>query len=155
MSAVPAPKAEGEEILGIGAASAPAAAKRESEHHPIVSECRDQRAAAAVQYTISDAVFQARNLRRSSETLLADWEAKRLIDTLLVALEFSPAYLKALVRGQDVFVLAEQDRAAPYAIRQWAEVAGNHKTSPEKVLSARAKAKRWEENPLISKKWPD
>lgn len=127
----------------------------ELKSHPVIAACAEHRASAAAGYSIEQAVEDARFLRRQPEAILSDAQAKRVIDTLFAALESSPAYLKALVRGQDVFVLVEQDQAAPYGIRAWAEVAGNHGTPPEKVSSAQKKAKRWSEHDLPSKKWPD
>jgi hypothetical protein len=123
--------------------------------HPVVASCAEQRAAASTGYTIAEAINDAEFLRRQPEAILSDSQAKRLIDTLLCALQLHPSYLTAVVRGQDVFPLIEQDRAAPFAIRQWAEVAERHGTPPEKILGAKLRAKRWAESALPSKKWPD
>jgi hypothetical protein len=126
----------------------------EFQTHPVIAACAAQRAATSTEYTIADAIHDARFLRRVPEAVVSDAQAKRLIGTLFAAIDGAPAFLKALERGQEVFVLVEQDRAAPYAIRQWAEVAENHGTGPEKVLDAKLLAKRWSESPLPAKKWP-
>lgn len=138
-----------EPVIGIGAASAPAPAKA---FHTDPQNFAKQEPKPL---TIPEAMFRARQILATPEMLFDTEGGRRIIVGLLAGIEYSPAYAKAISRGQDVFVLVEQDQVAPYAIRTWAEISGNHGTPPEKVLSAQAKAKRWQENALPGKKWPD
>lgn len=122
--------------------------------HPVVEACAGDRAAIVpAPLTIAEGIFRARQMLRTAEQLGPNERA--VITSLLAAIEYSPTYAKAITRGQEVFVLVEQDRAAPFAIRQWAEVAEKRGAPPEKVLGAQIRARCWEEAPAINTKWPD
>lgn len=108
-----------------------------------------------MKYTLTSAIEQALFLRKQQECLLSGPEARALIDTLLSAIESSPCYMKALLKGEEVFVLRQQDRAAPGAIDNWAAEAKRHGCPEEKVRTAFAKSKRWAHLPDEKTKWPD
>lgn len=105
--------------------------------------------------TIPEAITRAQDLRASPEMMISEKSARKIIDGLLSALEASPCYLKAMQRGEEVFVFREPDRAAVRPISLWADIAEAHDCRAEKVESARVKAKRWSELPLYRTKWPD
>jgi hypothetical protein len=107
------------------------------------------------QMTIAEAFEEARWLRRTPDGILSPEVAKRTIETLYAAIDAYPSLRKALERGQEIFVLVEQDRCASAAITQWANVAKAHGCPPEKVAEAYRKAVRWLELPETGKKWPD
>lgn len=121
---------------------------------PVVAACAEQREQAPAPYTVADAVHDARYMRRVQECIVSDRQAKRVTDTLLAALESSPCFLNAVMRGQRVFCLVEQDRAAPIAIRRWVEIAAAHGCGMEKVRGAYAISHDWETS-AVEKKWPD
>lgn len=125
-----------------------------AESHPVVVECAEQRAQPPAPYTVADAVHDAKHLRKVPECILGDAQAKRVIDTLLAALESSPCFLNAVVRGQRVFCLVEQDRCAPIGIRAWAESAGRHGAPIGKVQGAVKTAHDFE-NSKVPRKFPD
>lgn len=121
----------------------------------VVQACAEQRAASTRQHTIADAIEEARFYRRTPEAIMDSHQAKRCIETLLSALERSTCYLNAVARGQGVFVLVQQDRAAPAAIEAWAAVAKLHGCNPEKVESAFVTAHAWRSQSVERTKWPD
>ena len=120
----------------------------------IVEETAAQRAPES-HYTIADAITDARFYRAHPEILIDGQKAKRVIDALLAALERSQSYLKAIQRGQEVFVLVEQDRAAPSVILAWATAAEEHGCESEKVNDAYHMAVRWSQQDEANTKWPD
>jgi hypothetical protein len=105
--------------------------------------------------TIEGAIGKALWLRMQPESILDDKQAKLTIDTLLSALEYSPCYFKAVQKGEEVFVLRMQDRAAPHAIAEWAQWARRHGCLPAKVDQALATAQRWIQQAIEKTKWPD
>lgn len=121
--------------------------------HPIVAACAaDRDAIVAAPLTIAEGIFRARQMLRTSEQLGPNERA--VITALLAGIEYSPVYAKAIMRGQRTFVLVEQDRAAPYAIRTWSEISGKHGTTIEKVREAERAAQEWDQS-KIQRKWAD
>jgi len=108
-----------------------------------------------MEYTLVSAVEQALFLRKQPECLLSGPEARALIETLLCAIEAHPCYMKALLKGEQVFVLRQQDRAAPGAINMWAVTAKQHGCTAAKVEEAFRISKRWDHLPDAKTKWPD
>lgn len=127
-----------------------------TKSHPIVSACAESRATAGnAPYTVRCAIEDARRLRSTPDAILDTPGALRMIDTLLAALEANTCYLNAMMRGKRVFVLAEQDRAAPEAIQKWADEATAHGCPEAKILDARRTATEWAAQDLSLTKWPD
>lgn len=126
-----------------------------STNHPVVTACAENRASQRREFTIAAAIEEAKWLRRTPDGIIAPELAKRTITTLLAAIERSTCYLNAVQRGQEVFVLVQQDRAAVPAIQRWATTAGNHGCSLEKVNEAFRTAERWEKQDPAATKWPD
>lgn len=122
----------------------------------VVRETTEQREQAAKRpMTLSEAFEEAKWLRRMPEGILSPVVARQAIETLYAAIDANPVLRKALERGQEIFVLVQQDRAAPSAITQWADLAKTHGCPEEKVADAYKKAVRWLEKPDAGKKWPD
>lgn len=121
----------------------------------VVQACAAQREGSVRPFTIADAIEEAKWLRRTPDGIIAPELAKRTITTLLAALESSKCFFNAVQRGQEVFVLVQQDRAAVPAIQRWATTAGNHGCSLEKVNDAFRTAERWEKQDPAATKWPD
>jgi hypothetical protein len=105
--------------------------------------------------TIAQAFEEARWLRKYPEGILSPLVARQTIETLYAAIEANPVLRAALERNQELFVLVEQDRAAPAAIQLWADQANDHGCSDEKVTDAYRKSVRWRDCPRIATKWPD
>lgn len=128
----------------------------EKDASKVVAEMSAQRTANDVrsEYTILDAIDDALWLRRTPDAVVTVARVRRIADTLLAALERSRCYYHAARRGQEVFVLVQQDRAAPAAIGQWAAIAAVHGCPDEKVQNALATAERWRQQLLTATKWP-
>ncbi len=121
----------------------------------VVADCeRIRREAAEAPYTIAHAIADAQWVRGTPDGLLVPEKAKQCIDTLLAALERSRCYFNATLRGQEVFVLVQQDRAAPAAIVAWADAALEHDCPQDKVVDAYQMSGRWTNQPLKDTKWP-
>lgn len=103
--------------------------------------------------TIAEAIGKARWWRQQPEVGVDDRQAKRVIDTLLAALEFSPPFLAAVQIGEPVFVLRGQDVLAPQLVRQWARLADSCNCPAQKVAEAQSKALRMEQ--WLPRKHPD
>lgn len=115
-----------------------------------------EKSQAAIPMTIARAIDHAKFLRRiGQEAVLSTEQARQTIDTLLSALELHPSLLKALLNGEEVFVLRQQDRAAPHAIGEWAQLARMHGCPVTKVDEAIAKATAWINQSTDKTKWPD
>ena len=122
----------------------------------VVADIAEQREAAAkVEMTILDAIDDAQWLRRTPDGVVGPMRMRAIVDTLLSGLERSRCYYNAVRRGQEVFVLVQQDRAAPPAIGQWAAVAAVHGCPDEKVQNALATAESWRHQLATATKWPD
>lgn len=115
----------------------------------------ENRAQADAPMSIGEAVDLARRLRQAPETVLDAARSKRAIDALLSGLEYSPTYLKAIVAGEEVFVLRQRDRCAPAAIVTWTRSASEHGCPDEKVLGANGTWRRWYALPESMTRWPD
>jgi hypothetical protein len=129
----------------------------QEESSKVVADMAEQREAAAKpsDITILDAIDDAQWLRRTPDAIVGPDRLRRIIDTLLSGLERSRCYYNAVRRGQEVFVLVQQDRAAPPAIGQWAAVAAVHGCPDEKVQNALSTAERWRQQLATATKWPD
>lgn len=122
----------------------------------VVLETTEQREAGKDRpMTIGEAFEEARWLRRIPDGVLTPEIAKKTIEVLFAAIDAHPSLCKALERGQEVFVLVQQDRAAPAAIITWAGMARQHGCPEAKCADANRKAVRWLEQPEDCKKWPD
>lgn len=108
---------------------------------------------APEQMTIVEAVGKAQWYRTQPEVGVDDRMAKRVIDTLLSALEVSPPYLKAVLKGEPVFILRGQDVFSPQLVRQWARLADESGCPTDKVNEANSKAARMED--WLPRKHPD
>lgn len=103
--------------------------------------------------TPAQALLEARNLMSHPGMMFNEGTARRVIDGLIRAIDSSSCFAKAIANGQEVFVLKENDRAAPGAILEWMDEAAAHGCRQEKLKSAHEKAMRWETLP--NRKWPD
>jgi len=104
--------------------------------------------------TIQEAIEGALWLRRTPDGHMDTAKLRVLALTLLSALEASTCYFKAMQKGEEVFVLRQQDRAAPLAIDTWANAAEIKGCGHAKVADARAIAARWLKQDLDTTKWP-
>jgi hypothetical protein len=129
----------------------------QEEGSKVVGEMAEQREAAAKppELSILDAIDDAQWLRRTPDGVVGPERLRGIVDTLLSALERSRCYYNAVRRGQETFVLVQQDRAAPAAIGQWAAIAATHGCPDEKVQSALSTAERWRQQVPTSTKWPN
>lgn len=129
----------------------------QKEASKVVADMTEQREASAKpsDITILDAIDDAQWLRRTPDGVVGPERLRRIIDTLLSGLERSRCYYNAVRRVQEVFVLVQQDRAAPAAIGHWAAIAAVHGCPDEKVQNALATAERWRQQLLTATKWPD
>lgn len=105
--------------------------------------------------TISEAINWALWMRRTPDGLLSPEIQRRTVAALLSALESNPFFFKAVQKGEEVFVLRQQDRAAPHAIAEWARWAGQHGCTPAKVEDAHSTARFWIAQDTSLTKWPD
>lgn len=121
----------------------------------VIAETANQREAQSPEYTVADAIRDAQFYRTRPDIIVDSKKSRLVMDTLLSGLELSRCYLNAVQRGQQVFVLVEQDRAAPVAINMWAALARDHGCPQEKVDQAFATAERWHAKPVTTTKWPD
>lgn len=120
----------------------------------VVAACAALREAPKPDYTIADAIDDAIWVRRTPDGFMEPEKGKLLIVTLLSALERSKCYLNAVRRGQEVFVLVQQDRAAASPIELWALDAQKHGCPEAKVQEALQTARRWREQQPNVTKWP-
>jgi hypothetical protein len=126
------------------------------EANNVVRQCADLRERAANEpMTIATAIERAQSWRKCPELVVDTFTAKIVADTLLAAIERSRCYYNATLRGQDTFVLAQQDRAAPAAIDAWAMLAAAHGCPDDKVQHALVTAESWRVQPMSATKWPD
>jgi hypothetical protein len=117
---------------------------------------QEQDKKAAQSMTIPQAIEEAERIRRMpAEYMVTPAKMKLINATLLSALEASSCYFRAAKKGEEVFVLRQQDRAAPHAIDTWAVVARDRGCPEQKVQSAFSKAIRWREQDDATTKWPD
>lgn len=123
----------------------------------VVRETAANRAAATAPrpMTIAEAFEEARWLRRMPDGILSPENAKRTIEALYAAIDAHPSLRKALERGQEIFVLVQQDRCAPVAITTWANHAATHGCPDEKIQDAFRTAVHWLEQDTRQQKWPD
>jgi hypothetical protein len=128
----------------------------QQEGSKVVADMAQQREAAGkVEMTILDAIDDAQWLRRTPDGVVGPMRMRAIVDTLLSALERSRCYYNAMRRGQETFVLVQQDRAAPAAIGQWAAIAATHGCPDDKVQNALSTAERWRKQLATATKWPD
>lgn len=105
----------------------------------VVADCAEMREAPRAETTIPEAISTAQWLRRTPDAVLAPDAAKRVIDTLLAAIEASPSYFKGAHLGIPTFTLLAYDRAGHLAIDEWIKQAAAHGCRPEKLDDARAR----------------
>lgn len=110
---------------------------------------------AARPMSLLEAVELAKRVRAMPEVLVDCQEAKEAMKLLLGAIERSQCFFKATLKGEDVFVLRQPDRAAPATIRFWATLAEANGCGKGKVADAFATAIRWQQQPDTATKWPD
>jgi hypothetical protein len=122
----------------------------------VISDCARMRAEQQDRpMTIREAIDKVRWCQATPDGIFDPIVAKRVMSTLLAALERSRCYYNATLRGQEVFVLVQQDRAAPAAIVAWADEAEAHGCKSEKVTQAYQLSGRWNSQPADATKWPD
>jgi len=119
----------------------------------VVRDCAAAREQPKPQYTIADAITDAQFYRQQPEYIVDLEKAKRVIDTLLSALEASPCYFKGARLGIPTFTLLAYDRAGHSAMLDWADAAEAHGCRAEKINEARAHAIEWADRP--DARWPD
>lgn len=125
----------------------------QSKHHPVVDDCRDQRDATIPEYTISQAIDDARWVQRTPDALITELgKAKLIIRTLLAGLESNQTYLKSVCENVPVFCLRADDKAGHTAMRAWIVTAEHHGARPEKVEDARRILAKWEQRAGL--RWP-
>lgn len=118
----------------------------------VIKDCARMRAARATQpMTIADAIDKVRWLERTPDGILDPLVAKRVMATLLGAIEASPCYYKAVTQNLPSFTLIPE-RAAVIALREWANAAKAHGARPEKYEPAFQMAVQWDMRPGI--RWP-
>lgn len=125
-----------------------------SEANQVTAQTTTQREATRPPYTIADAIRDAQFYRTRPDIVVDSRKAKQVMDTLLAGLELSRCYFNAVQRGQEVFVLVQQDRAAPAAIVAWADAAAEHGCENAKVDDAYRMSGRWTNQPTEKTKWP-
>lgn len=118
----------------------------------IITETTASRTLGEVEYKIGDAITDAQYYRAHPEVIVGPTQAKRVIDTLLAALEASPCYFKAAREGIPSFTLLAYDLAGHHAIRVWAGYAQNHGARPEKYESAVGMVYDWQNRDDL--RWP-
>lgn len=119
-----------------------------------VKEMSEQRQETAERpMTIPEAIDAALWMRNMPEALVSDARAKRIIDTLLSALQASPCYFKGAHLGIPTATFLAYDRAAHAALRTWSQQAYEHGATPEKYEWGIHLAIEWEKRPDC--KWPD
>jgi hypothetical protein len=101
--------------------------------------------------TIAEAIDKVRWVERTPDGILDPIVAKRVMATLLAALEASPCYFKAARLGLPSFTLIPE-RAAVIALREWANAAAAHGARREKYEPAFQMAVEWEMLPDL--RWP-
>jgi hypothetical protein len=102
--------------------------------------------------TVAEAIMLAVTIRTQPEFLIDPRAAKRVIDTLLSAIEASPCYLKGVREGIPTFVLLATDRAAIPALTEWIDHAAAHGCRAEKVENAMSILSNWRKRPDL--RWP-
>lgn len=110
----------------------------------VVAACAAMREAPGPEYTIVQAIDDAKWVRGTPDGILAPDAAKRTIVALLAALEASPCYFKGVRLGIPTFTILGYDRAGHIAIREWANAAQAHGCRMEKVTDARMRVVEWE-----------
>lgn len=116
-------------------------------------------AAGTVVYNAADplspaaALAEARHLLARPEMMSNEANLRRLLDGLVRGIDRSKCFATAMAKGLDSFTLLETDKAAPDAIREWANTAEANGCRPAKVEDAFSMARRFESNP--NAKWPD
>jgi len=127
--------------------------------YDVVRQCAElreqQEKEAQKPMTIPEAIARAQWMQRTPDGFAEPMTMRKTIIALLAALEASPCYFKAVQKGEEVFVLRQSDRAAPFVIQHWAALADDHGCKPEKVIDAQAIASRWIALDLATTKWPD
>lgn len=122
----------------------------------VIQEMAAQREQKAEQpMTFVEAAELALRARTTPEVLIDGPQAKRALTTLLAAIERSPCFYKATLKGEEVFVLRQPDRCSPMTLEFWAKLAEANGCGKEKVSDAFAIALRWKQQPDSSTKWPD
>jgi hypothetical protein len=102
--------------------------------------------------TIAEAVDKVRWVERTPDGILDPIVAKRVMATLLGAIEASPCYFKAVTQNIPSFTLLATDHAGHRAILLWSSLAEEHGARPEKYESARKMVIEWIKRPDL--RWP-
>lgn len=127
-----------------------------SQPTDVVAQMAAQRAAIAERVlTFADAARTCLWLRRTPDAGITLDTAREVIEVLFATIESSQCFYNAAMRGQRVFTLVQQDRAAPDVIKLWSLLAERHGCSIEKVHTARQLAERWAAQDPNTTKWPD
>lgn len=103
----------------------------------------------------AEAIARAEQVLAVEGMTFGEVSARQMLDGLLSAIKSSRCFYKAMLAGEEVFVLRQSDRAAPAAIRAWAEEADRSGCGTEKVNSAYQTARAWADQDPSRTKWPD
>jgi len=103
--------------------------------------------------TPAEALAEARHILSKPEMMFNEASARQLLAGVVAAIDSSQCFAKAVAAGQEVFVLRQQDMAAPSAIKTWAMLAASNGCGKDKTNEALATAARWEAG--SNRKWPD
>lgn len=114
-----------------------------------------QHVPAVGELTIPEAMIRAKDIIAVPDQLFDTNTARRLLTGLLAALQRSRCYWKAMLKGEEVFVLRQSDRAAIEPMLGWAHLAETHGCGQDKVQDALAMAHRWRSQDPSATKWPD
>lgn len=130
--------------------------ENQSQPTEVIAQMAEHRAAIATRVlTFADAVRTCLWLRATPDAGITLETAKEAMEVLFATIESSRCFYNAAMRGQRVFTLVQQDRAAPEVIKLWSLLAERHGCSIEKVHSARELAQRWAAQDPNTTKWPD
>lgn len=118
----------------------------------IINETTAARTLGEIDYKVADAITDAQYYRAHPEVIVGPTQAKRVIDTLLAALEASPCYFKGVREGIPTFTLLAYDFAGHLALTRWIMEAQDHGCRPEKVVQARGMLAEWARRTDL--RWP-
>src|SRR4051812_34356031 len=94
--------------------------------------------------TPPQAIQRARQMMSDHHDVAYSPQAYRdIIAGLMAAMERSPTFVKAMERGQEVFVLVQQDKLAPALLHRWALGAAQHGCKWRKAFDAMQLGLRW------------
>ena len=118
----------------------------------VIQDCQRMREAPRPEYTVADAVEDAKWVERTPDGVLSPDRARQVIAMLHAALQASPCYYKAAQQNIPTFVLLGYDLAGHEAMIAWIAAASKHGCRPEKLADAIEILSRWKK--LSGLRWP-